>query len=323
MSRTSVDIPLPLAGAGQRSVGATVSSLIETTKPGITRLVTITSLVGFVLAGIGRSWAGVELAIALTGCVLGTALSAGGANALNQWWEAARDGRMARTARRPIPRGSLAGRAVLIAGLALTAAGIGLLWIINGAVPAGVALVCALSYLLIYTPLKPRSVTSTLVGAVPGALPPLIGWSAAHQAGGPASLTDPGGWSLVALMMIWQLPHFLAIAWMYRDQYAMGGFRVLPVVDPKGRATAWTMLATSVALLPMTLAPVWAMPEHLGRVTPAIALLTGLAYIALNARLVRTRSSAAAKRVFLASIMHLPILLLAMVGEAVVGSALG
>jgi len=320
MSRTAADISLALGDARSGSVPR-VRSMIETTKPGITRLVTITSLVGFVLAGVGRSWSALELGVSLLGCVLGTAMSAGGANALNQWWERARDGRMPRTASRPIPRGALSPSSVLLGGLGLCVAGAALLWAVNGMVPAIVALVCVLSYVLVYTPMKPRSVLSTLIGAVPGALPPLIGWSAAHAGGGPASLSDPGGWALVALMVVWQLPHFLAIAWMYREDYAKGGFRVLPVVDPDLRVTAWSMLVLSVVLVPLTLAPAWTMPESLGTATIVVAGVTGLGYVWLNASLVRLRTVEAARRVFFASIMHLPLLLVVMVGEAVVGAA--
>lgn len=315
MSRTeSMAATMGLNALALRS--SRVRALIETGKPGITRLVAITAVVGFVLAALGQVWT-FGLLASLASCVVGTVLSSLGANALNEWWERERDAKMARTAGRPIPRGELSAASVLGFGLGSSAAGVGLLLVVNGPGAALVALVCVLSYVLVYTPLKPLTVTSTLVGAIPGALPPLIGWAAASEAGSLASLTEPGGWSLVALMTIWQLPHFLAIAWMYRDDYAAGGFRVLPVVDPSGRATAITILVTAVLLVPATMLPVWAMPGLLGGATLVVALLTGLAYLWLAVKLAISRTRPAARRVFFASIIHLPVLLLVIVAEAV------
>lgn len=290
------------------------ASAIETTKPGITRLVTITALVGFCLAAFAMPWSFGDLAVALLGCVTGTALSASGANALNQWMERDRDARMARTATRPLPAADLQPRTVLLLGLLLCVAGIAVLLVVNGPAPAAISLACVVSYLVMYTPLKPVSVTSTLVGAIPGALPPMIGWTAAYG-GGWGSLTDAGGISLFTLMFVWQLPHFLAIAWMYREDYAAGGYRVLPVVDTSGRATAITILITAALLLPATLWPVVAI-DGLGWLSGTVAVVTGLGYLALCVRLVQDRTTAAARRVFFASIAHLPLLLVVMVADA-------
>ncbi|MBK7405379.1 MAG: protoheme IX farnesyltransferase [Phycisphaerales bacterium] len=203
---------------------------MQTTKPGITKLVTITSMVGLGMA-FAQRWndgqlTGSALGIAVTvvASIIGTALSAGGgANALNQWAERERDALMRRTSRRPIPSGRLTPRQVLVAGLSLSAAGLAILWAWCGLPAMLVSAVCVLVYVLIYTPMKAATWTATLVGAIPGALPPLIGWAAAYQDRGFASLIDPGAASLFALMFVWQLPHFLAIAWMYRDDYALGG----------------------------------------------------------------------------------------------------
>lgn len=299
--------------AAQRS---SVAAFVETTKPGITRLVTITSLVGFALAAFTVDWSPGRLAVALIGCVIGTALSASGANALNQWMERARDADMPRTASRPLPAGELSPNTVLVGGSLLCVLGVGLLLAVNGPAPAAVSLACVLSYLLIYTPLKPITVSSTLVGAIPGALPPMIGWSAANG-GSFASLTEAGSLSLFTLMFVWQLPHFLAIAWMYREDYAAGGYRVLPVVDRTGRATSVTILVTAALLLPATVWPAFAI-DGLGWLTASVAIVTGLAYLVLCAQLVKQRSVPAARRVFFASIAHLPLLLIVMVADAAI-----
>jgi protoheme IX farnesyltransferase len=289
-----------------------VRALVETTKPRITRLVTITSAVGFVMGGLGQVWDWGTFAIFAT-AMLGTALSAAGANSINQWMERDRDARMERTRARPLPSARAAPSAVLAWGIALSVLGVSALWLL-GPAPAVVALACILSYVLLYTPLKTRTTLATFVGAIPGALPPLIGASAA-LGGGLGSLRDPVGWSLVALMAVWQLPHFLAIAWLYQEDYTAGGYRVLPSVDADGRLTAAAMTLWAWALLPASLLPVLYMPERLSLVYPLLALMTGAAYLVLCVRLAITREPSHARQVFFASIVHLPLLLLAMVAE--------
>ena len=182
-----------------------ISALMEATKPGITRLVTITSTVGFVLAAAPKSWTISELAIAGLSSMAGTALSAAGANAINQWMERARDARMDRTKNRPLPSGRVTPGSVLWTGVALSVAGVMVLAIFANIVAALLSLACLLVYLLAYTPLKPRTTLATLVGAIPGALPPLIGWAAASPGNGWAALGEWGGWSLFALMFAWQM----------------------------------------------------------------------------------------------------------------------
>lgn len=297
---------------------AVIASLIETTKPRITRLVTITSLVGFVLAAVGRSWTASEFAISLVACLLGTALSSAGANSLNQWWESELDAKMPRTARRPLPEHRVAPGLVLGVGIALSVVGVAVLGLISGLAPAAVSLTCILTYVLIYTPMKTVTPWATFVGAVPGALPPLIGWTAASGATGFDGLGLAGGWSLFALMFVWQIPHFLAIAWMYRDDYAKGGFRVLPVIEADGRRTARTILAWSVLLIPATLAPWYFLPESLGPVYGFIASATGLGVLWLATKVVRSKARGDARTLFVASIIHLPLLLVAMVAEALI-----
>jgi len=328
----------------------TISDLIECTKPGITRLVTITALVGFMLPALGVFLSGsfgdsvgvatgfrptaLDLLITLIGCTLGTAFSAAGANALNMWSERARDACMERTARRPIPSGRVSPQTAFGLGVSLSVIGVVGLAVTAGLLAAVISLTCVLTYLLLYTPMKVTSPMSTLVGAIPGALPPLIGWYAAAHAltppgsidlssvsGGLASLVaspigHAGGWSLFGLMFVWQMPHFMAIAWKYREHYAAAGYRVLSVGDPDGRRTAASMLRWAILLLPATILPAITMPGTLGPITMVVAIVTGVGYLYLVLEFVGDRSGKRAKAVFLASIMHLPLLLMVMVGEA-------
>lgn len=306
--------------------GGLISSLTEAGKPGITRLVTITSLVGFVLAALGHSWHLLELAIAAIGCGAGTALCSFGANTLNQWIERDRDALMRRTAHRPLPQRRLAPRTALIAGVVQSLLGLLVLLALTNTAATLVSLACLITYLAVYTPLKVRSEWSTLIGAIPGALPPMIGWAAgAAVTNGsetwPAWLTPlagAGGWSLFLLMAVWQLPHFYAIAWMYRDDYSIGGYKVLAAADPTGIRTARGVFFWSLALIPATMLPMFTMPTLIGWPYALVALGMGLAFLTLGIRFLRTRSREAARAVFLASIAHLPILLLVLVAEAVV-----
>ncbi len=330
---TCVSIPQPLR---HRTLRAAV---LELSKPRITRLVTMTAGVGFVLGLVQRAveaggvraagWTTGELAVSAAGCLAGTAVSSSGANALNQWWESSRDARMQRTKDRPIPAGVISPSIGLWAGLTMSVAGVGLLLVACGPAAALVSLATILIYVLIYTPSKVLTPWNTAVGAVPGALPPLIGWCAAVVVGSQggawwAGLAGFGGWSLFALMCVWQIPHFLALAWMYRDDYAAGGYRMLPSVDPSGRITAWTTLVGAVVLVPATLGPLFAIPGTLGWAYGAVALVSGAAFVALAAKMAFVRGGTEAEQrkrarsVFLASIIHLPLLLVAMTAEALV-----
>ncbi|HEX8877853.1 MAG TPA: heme o synthase [Phycisphaerales bacterium] len=298
-------------------------SFVEAGKPGITRLVTITSLVGFVLAALGTQWSYANLGFVAVATGLGTALSSLGANTLNEWMERERDARMPRTAHRPLPQARITPRQALVAGVIESVVGVTLLAACTNIWAALVSLACIVSYVAVYTPLKPRSPISTLVGAVPGALPPLIGWCAGagmSNAEGWFALTQLGGWSLFALMFVWQLPHFLAIAWMYREDYSLGGFKVLAVEDPTGVRTARGVLLWSLLLIPATLLPSYAMPARAGIVFAAFAIVSSLAFLYLAVRFAIDRTRPSARRVFLASIAHLPLLLIVLVAEAVLRS---
>lgn len=301
------------------SIGGRTSSLLETTKPRIVQLVTITSMVGFAMAAVSRPWeTWTNLLATAFACAVGTALSAAGANSINQWMERDRDGLMRRTQRRPLPQGRASPRTVLMAGVSLSIIGVALLWIVNGAAPAAISLTCVLVYVALYTPMKPRTTLSTYVGAIPGALPPLIGWTAASSVPGFRSLLEPGGISLFLLMFAWQIPHFMAIAWMYREDYAAGGYRVLPVLDESGARTARAVALWTAALVPLTLAPAWAMPDRLGVVYIAVAGSTGLCFAWLAWRLIQRKTRESARAVFFGSIIHLPVLMVAMTAEAIV-----
>ncbi len=316
-------VPLP-AGTATRgdSARALAGAVIETTKPRITKLVTVTAAVGFGMAALARPWTTGELVIIAAGCLAGTALSSGGANALNQWMERVRDGRMPRTAIRPLPQARLTPFQAFVAGAAMCFTGVAVLWLLCGAVAALVSAATIVIYLAVYTPLKPLTPLSTLVGAVPGALPPLIGWAAANPEAGIGVLADPGAWALFLIMFVWQIPHFLAIAWMYRDDYRLGGYRVLPINDEDGSYTAATILAWAVLLLPVTLAPVALLPEATGPGPGYIAVAagTGLIFLALCIRLARSRTRENARVVFFASIIHLPVLLVVLVVDSLIAA---
>jgi len=294
-----------------------LAAVIESGKPGITRMVTITAGVGYLLAALGRSgWTLGELLATAFGAIVGTAVASAGANVLNMWYEAESDARMHRTRGRPIPTGRLSRRETVKAGLVLSVIGVMLTLLFAGTAAALICLACVVSYVMVYTPLKKRTVLNTLAGTIPGALPPMIGAAAASDGLGAHAFVSPVGWAVVALMLVWQIPHFLAIAWMHRDDYARGGQRMLPVIDRNGVATSAVIVATAALLVPVSALPALAAPELLGPPTLAVAGLTGLAYLALCVRLAVTRADRDARLVFIASIIHLPLLLTVMVAEA-------
>ena len=298
---------------------STFSACKELTKPGITKLVTITALVGLLLGGLHYDITGWTLWIRLIlGTSIGTALASGGANALNMWYESDRDALMTRTKVRPIPSHRLSSVFVLNFGLALTILGTMILWLSIGIIPALVALVTAASYVLIYTPLKPITITNTLIGAIPGALPTMIGTTAVAPGAGFGVLTDPIGLMLFSLMFVWQLPHFFAIAWMCKDDYKAGGFRMLPIVDPAGNHTALIMIITSAMLIPSGLVPLRIIPELAGWFTGGASILLGGLLVYLSFKFAFTRTVASARKVFFGSIIYLPVYLIVLVAEATI-----
>jgi protoheme IX farnesyltransferase len=308
------------ADAPALGLGALV---VELSKPGIVKMVTLSSAVGFVMAGLVRQWQTSELVTAAAGCLIGTALSAAGANALNQVIEVERDAKMRRTLNRPVPSGRMGEVTAAIVGIILCVAGLGILCSMANPWASLVSAVTIATYLFWYTPMKPVSPLATIVGAIPGALPPLIGWAAASPDARWGGLGEPGGWAIFAIMFVWQVPHFLAIAWKYREDYAAGGHRVLPVVDPGGASTARSVVVWSLALVPISLFAVRVMPERLGVVYLTAAGLAALMMVVESIRLARNRTDANARRLFFASIIYLPVVLVSMVVDAVLTAGVG
>jgi protoheme IX farnesyltransferase len=282
------------------AVRSRASDFVALAKPRLNMLVVASSLAGYVMGGGDMSNA---ITVVLT--VLGTALVAGGASAFNQVMERNQDSLMRRTRLRPLPDGRLQPAESLVFATALSVTGLLVLGAGVNALSAGVALVTVLIYVIIYTPLKRRSSVSTVVGAIPGALPPVIGWAAARGA------LSQGGWVLFWIVFLWQLPHFLAIAWMYREDYARAGFPMLPVIEPDGRSTGRQAVFYCAALLPVSL-----LPTLLGMANTAYfaaALVLGLLFLALTLKFARTRATSDARRLFLGSIIYLPVLWILMI----------
>jgi heme o synthase len=271
------------------------ADFLALTKPRLNLLVLITTLGALYLGAPD----GVAPAI-LFHTLVGTALVAGGASALNQVWERDTDGLMRRTRLRPVPDGRLEPSEGNRFGMLLS--GAGLVQLTLGVNPAA-ALVAAVtlgSYILLYTPLKRRTWLSTLIGAVPGALPPVIGWAAA------TGRVDLAAITLFAIVFFWQMPHFLAIAWLYREDYARAGLPLLPVVEPDGRSTGRQALLYATALVPVSLTP--AFVGIAGPVYMTAAVVLGVALVALSVVFARDRSTVSARRLFIASIIYLPVL---------------
>jgi protoheme IX farnesyltransferase len=264
-------------------------------KPRLNFLVVVSTLAGYAMAGTE----GLGL-LRLIGTLLGTGLVAGGASAFNQVLERDVDALMHRTRMRPMAdqrlqpiEGNLFGAAIAITGVLMLAASANLL-------AAAVALTTLVTYVAIYTPLKRRSSFGTVIGAIPGAFPPLIGWAAAR-----GDLTADA-WTLFGIVFLWQLPHFLAIAWIYREDYARAGFPMLPVIEPDGRSTGRQAVLYAAALVPLSLAPT--LMGLTGKFYFAGALILGMIFVALTIRFARTRVVGDARRVFFASIIYLPLI---------------
>jgi protoheme IX farnesyltransferase len=277
----------------ERSWVAVYADLI---KARLTFLVLLTTLVGFYLGCRGP-----VNALLMFHTLLGTALVAGGAAALNQLLEREHDARMRRTRNRPLPSGRLQPATVMVFGGVCACAGLLELALAVNLLTSVLGAVSLLSYLFIYTPLKRVTWLNTAVGAIPGGLPPLMGWAAAR-----GELSGEG-WALFAILAFWQLPHFLAIAWIYRDEYAQAGFKMLPVVDPEGHRTARQTVSHTLALLTASLCPF--LFKLTGPVYLVGALLLGLTFLAFAIRFARRLTVTRARQLFYASILYLPLLL--------------
>ncbi|MCC7417635.1 MAG: protoheme IX farnesyltransferase [Acidobacteria bacterium] len=290
---------LPISGSSRPSV---LSDYLALTKPRLNMLVVATSAAGYYL-GIQGSPSVPELAITIAG----TALVAGGASALNQVYERDTDALMRRTRHRPLPDGRMATGDASLFGMAMAGAGLVLLGAAANVLSATLALATLVTYLIVYTPMKQRSPAATLVGAVPGALPPLIGWTAA------TGELSTGGLVLFAIVFLWQVPHFMAIAWLCRNDYARAGFPMLPVIDPSGRRAARQAAVYSLLLVLPALAP-----SFIGISGPAylvVSSILGAALIALAVGFAFRRNDRAARALFVGSILYLPLILVALIAD--------
>jgi protoheme IX farnesyltransferase len=271
------------------------SNYLELTKPRVTLMVVITMAFGFYLGGRGAmDW------LLLLHALIGTALVAGGTSALNQYIERDIDAKMLRTKNRPLPTGRLRPIEALAFSVAISIAGIMHLLIMVNKLTALLAATTLISYVFLYTPLKQKNSLSTIVGAIPGALPPLGGWTAARNE------LSIEGWILFAILFIWQLPHFLAIAWIYREDYLRGGLPMLTVVDPDGDSASRQIISNCLALLPISLLP--AIVGMAGRIYFVGALALSLFFLACGIAVMRHRSNATVRRLLRASLLYLPIL---------------
>jgi heme o synthase len=295
----TLDTPAPLAKTpvAEKSLPAVLGELF---KMRLTTLVLLTTLVGFYLGSRPPvSW------VLMFNTLFGTALLASGAAALNQLFEREHDAKMRRTQDRPLPSGRLTPDTVLMIGGACGVLGLLYLALTVNLITAGLGALTIGSYLFVYTPLKRITTLNTVIGAIPGALPPLMGWTAARGE------ISSEGWSLFAVLCFWQLPHFLAIAWMYREQYAQAGFVMLPVVDPTGERTGRQALSHTLGLLPVSLCPF--LFKMVGPVYLAGAVVLGIAFLWCAFQFSRQLTLQRARRLFFASIIYLPSLLALMV----------
>jgi protoheme IX farnesyltransferase len=273
-----------------------VSDFVTLTKPGITIMVAITAAVGFYVASHGAfDW---KIFLHMIG---GTLLSSAGAAAFNMLMERKLDAKMDRTKGRPLPAGRMAPSEAAVFGGVLCVAG--LVWLAVAVNPLTAALSAAtmVSYLALYTPLKTKSSVCTLVGAIPGALPPVMGWAAARGS------VDTGAWVLFLVLFFWQLPHFLARAWMYREDYARAGFPMLPVEEPTGASTGRQVVLQTLALIVVSIIPYFF--QMTGDAYPLAALVLGAGFLGFGVAFAADRSRNRASRLFLASITYLPLLL--------------
>jgi protoheme IX farnesyltransferase len=284
-SAAETAVPRPLAAVGD---------YLELTKPSIVWLILMSTVVAFYVASDGplAYWL-------LFHTVVGTGLLAAGSGALNQWIEREADGKMRRTENRPLPAGRLASSPALWFGVAISLAGMIYLYAAVNSLTALIGLLTLASYLFLYTPLKSRTWLSTFVGAFPGAAPPLIGWAAVRNELGWES------WVLFAILFLWQFPHFYAIAWMYREDYARAGILMLPVVEPDGASTGRQIVVYAALLAPISLAPTWL--GMTGWVYFFGVLAVSLAYLFFGILCAWRKTGAQARRLLQASVLYLPL----------------
>ncbi len=293
----------PYDAAAERPAAHSRSAdFLTLTKPRLNSLVLVTSVAAYYLGG------GNELPWArLLHTLVGTALVAAGASALNQFWERDTDRLMRRTERRPLPDARMHPQDAMWFGIGLSAVGIADLTLGVNPLTAGVAAVTLASYVLVYTPLKMRTSLSTIVGAIPGALPAVIGWAAA------TNTLSVEGWVLFGIVFMWQMPHFLAIAWMFRDDYARAGIPLLPVIQPDGRTTAHQAVLYAAGLIPVSFLPTAVGLASAYYLVGAMAL--GAILIVLSFEFATTRGMPAARRLFFGTILYLPLLWIVLLAD--------
>jgi protoheme IX farnesyltransferase len=275
---------------------------IELTKPRITWLILMSTGIGYFFglpAGSFR-WMGWPSWLSLITTLVGTALIASGSAALNQWYERDSDLMMRRTKTRPIPGGRMLAKRALIFGWAIALAGFLILFFGVNYLSGLLGLITLICYLFVYTPMKQRSSLSTVVGALPGAMPPMIGYAAASGA------LDSHAWALFAILFVWQFPHFLAIAWMYRDDYSRAGIRMLPVVEPDGKSTSRQIVGYASTLIPVSLFPT--LLGMTGKIYVVGALILGCWFLYVGVRVAFDRTVRRARQVLLASVIYLPLI---------------
>jgi protoheme IX farnesyltransferase len=283
----------PASTTHERSMVGMICDLV---KARLTSLVLLTTLVGF----YSGSSSPVDIATMIH-AMLGTALVACGASALNQLLEREFDGRMRRTEKRPLPSGRMSPDTVLVIGVGLSAAGLIYLALGVNLLTSFLGAITLASYVFVYTPLKRKTTLNTVIGAIPGALPPLMGWTAAREE------ISIGGWSLFAILFLWQLPHFMAIAWLYREDYARGGYAMLPVLDEEGRRTGSVAISYALGLIPISLCP--SLFGISGIIYFMGAFLLGVGFLYCAIQFARKMSEQKARLLFFASIIYLPLLL--------------
>ncbi len=292
---TAIEVNSPAEALMPLGAKARLSAYVELTKPRITFLIVLTSAAGFCLGSRGA-----VNYLLFANAMISIGLLSSGIATLNQFIERDLDGLMRRTASRPLPTGRLAPLEAMWLGVLLTAGAETYLALFVNGLSAVLGLTVIAGYLFLYTPLKTRSTLSTAVGAFPGAMPPLIGWTAARGE------IDVAAWVLFAILFLWQFPHFLAIAWMYREDYGRAGIRMLPVVEPEGRVTGQQIIAYSLMLVPVSLLPT--VLGISGRFYFVTALALGLLFLASGIRVALSKSNQHARQLLLASVFYLPLL---------------
>jgi protoheme IX farnesyltransferase len=282
----------------QRVIGARerLVAFVELTKPRIAFMLVLTSAAGFFL-GTKGAFEVVTFLNAMTGI----ALLAFGVATLNQYLERRTDLLMNRTAKRPVPTGRVTANEALVFGIVQCVVSELYLFFLVNPLTAALGLTVIVGYVFLYTPLKTRTSASTAIGAIPGAMPPLMGWTAA------ANEITLGAWAMFAMLFLWQFPHFLAIAWMYRDEYAKAGIKMLPVVEPSGRLTARQIVLFAIMLVPVSLAPFFL--QFAGPVFLGGATLLGIWLLYESVMTARAKTVERARRLFIVTVLYLPLIL--------------